>query len=114
MAGLWPITSGGVVKPCAPARALFDQQQDQHKPQQQSGKLGSGATVSFDAGPRLNTWFVADDQLIQHSDTAKPDTMSLQENSARRLAGRWSVSGGVGAVGTVQFDAPLAKVFNQY
>lgn len=79
-----------------------------------SGKLGSGATVSFDAGPRLNTWFVADDQLIQHSDTAKPDTMSLQENSARRLAGRWSVSGGVGAVGTVQFDAPLAKVFNQY
>lgn len=79
-----------------------------------SGKLGAGATVDFDAGPRLNTWFVANDQLIQHSDTAKPDTMSLQENSAKRLAGRWSVTGGVGAQGTVQFDAPLAKASGKY
>ncbi len=79
-----------------------------------SGKLGSGATVDFDAGPRLNTWFVANDQMIQHSDTAKPDTMSLQENSAKRLAGSWSVTGGVGAKGTVRFDAPLAKAFSKY
>ena len=79
-----------------------------------SGKLGSGATVDFDAGPRLNTWFVANDQLVQHSDTAMPDTMSLQESSAKRLAGRWSLSGGVGAQGTVQFDAPLAKAFSKY
>lgn len=79
-----------------------------------SGKLGAGATVDFDAGPRLNTWFVANDQLIQHSDTAKPDTMSLQENSAKRLAGSWSVTGGVGAQGAVQFDAPLTKAFSKY
>lgn len=79
-----------------------------------SGKLGSGATVDFDAGPRLNTWFVANDQLIQHSDTATPDTMSLQENSAQRLAGRWSQSNAEGAVGTVQFDAPLTKAFSKH
>lgn len=78
-----------------------------------SGQLEAGATVDFDAGPRLLIWFVANGQRIQHSDTAKPETMTLQENSAKRLAGRWSMSDGVGPKGTVQFDAPLAKAFTK-
>ena len=79
-----------------------------------SGQLGSGATVDFDAGPRLNTWFVANDQRLQHSDTALPATMVLKDNSARHLAGQWNLSGGVGPTGSVQFDAPLAKAFSKY
>lgn len=65
------------------------------------------------AGPRLNTWFVANDQRIQHADTAQLDTMALQKNSAKALAGRWSLDGGVGPKGAVQFNAPLAKTFSQ-
>ena len=65
------------------------------------------------AGPRLNTWFVANDQRIQHADTVQLDTMALQKNSAKALAGRWSLDGGVGPKGAVQFKAPLAKTFSQ-
>ena len=79
-----------------------------------SGLLGSGATVDFDAGPRLNTWFVANDQRVQHSDTARPDTMVLQQDSAKALAGRWSLNAGAGPKGQVQFSAPLAKAFSKY
>ena len=79
-----------------------------------SARLMNGATVDFDAGPRLKTWFVANDQLVQHSDTAKPETMSLQQDDAKGLAGRWSLSTGVGPRGAVQFNAPLLKAFDKY
>ncbi|HRW72194.1 hypothetical protein [Ottowia sp.] len=78
-----------------------------------SGALDSGVTVDFDAGPRLNYWLVANGQRVQHSDTARPDTMKLDENSAQRLAGQWTLSGGVGATGSVRFDASLAKRFGK-
>ena len=79
-----------------------------------SGELGSGVTVDFDGGPRLGYWFVANGQRVQHSDTARPDTMTLEQDSAERLRGRWTLQGGVGASGTVRFDAPLAKRFERH
>ena len=36
------------------------------------GGIGDGMTIDFDAGPRLNYWFVGRDQLVQHSGTADP------------------------------------------
>ena len=75
------------------------------------GGIGEGMTVDFDAGPRLNYWFVANDQLVQYSGTAAPTAAKLTTDSPTRLAGMLSIDA-VGAGGPkvqVDFDASLVK-----
>ncbi len=73
------------------------------------GGIGDGMTVDFDAGPRLNYWFVANDQLIQYSGTLDPSSAKLTTDTPTRLAGtlKFDASGSGGATVDVTFDATL-------
>jgi hypothetical protein len=75
------------------------------------GGIGDGMTIDFDAGARLNYWFVANDQLVQYSGTARPDTVKLTTDTPQRLAGTIAIDdrGAGGPVVKVQFDATLLK-----
>lgn len=75
------------------------------------GGIGDGMTIDFDAGPRLNYWFVGKDQLVQHSGTADPASIKLTSDAPDRVAGQWDfdASAGGGPVIKVQFDAALLK-----
>lgn len=75
------------------------------------GDISEGMTIDFDAGPRLNYWFVGNNQLVQYSGTAEPASVKLAADTPQRLAGRWDFD--QSAVGgprvQVEFDAPLVK-----
>lgn len=75
------------------------------------GGIGEGMTIDFDAGPRINYWFVGRDQLVQYSGTADAASVKLTTNTPERLAGTWDLdaSGAGGPVIKVQFDASLIK-----
>ena len=75
------------------------------------GGIGEGLTIDFDAGPRLNYWFVANDQLVQHSGTADPATVKLTTDTPTRMAGTIDIDGRSqgGPVIKVEFDATLIK-----
>jgi hypothetical protein len=75
------------------------------------GDIAEGMTVDFDAGPRLNFWFVGNNQLVQYSGTADPASLKLTTDTPQRLAGKWDFdgSGAGGPKVQVQFDAPLVK-----
>lgn len=80
-----------------------------------SSKLGSGMTVDFDTGPRLNFWFVGNGQRVQASGTAQPETMKLTANTPQRLAGKWThdASAQGGPKIDVEFDVALSKEFSK-
>jgi hypothetical protein len=46
------------------------------------GGIGDGMTIDFDAGARINYWFVGKDQLVQHSGTADPTSVKLTAGHA--------------------------------
>lgn len=75
------------------------------------GGIGEGMTVDFDAGPRLNYWFVANDQLIQYSGTVVPTAAKLTTDTPTRIAGTLSIdaTGAGGPNVQVEFDASLVK-----
>jgi hypothetical protein len=75
------------------------------------GDIVEGMTIDFDAGPRLNYWFVGNNQLVQYSGTADPESMKLTVDTPRRIAGKWELDGTAsgGPKIKVQFDAPLVK-----
>jgi len=79
------------------------------------GSLREGMTVDFDSGPRLNYWVVMNDQRVQYSGTAKPETFTARADGAGKLAGRLSIDDGTagGAVVEVDFDAALVKEFSK-
>jgi hypothetical protein len=79
------------------------------------GGIGDGMTVDFDAGSRLNYWFVANDQLIQYSGTAEPSAAKLSTDSPTHVAGTISLddTGAGGPKVDVQFDATLVKELKQ-
>ena len=79
------------------------------------GSLHEGMTVDFDSGPRLNYWVVLNDQRVQYSGTAKPESFTARADGAGKLAGRLSIddSGAGGAVVDVDFDATLVKDFSK-
>ena len=76
-----------------------------------SGDMMEGLTVDFDAGPRLNYWFVANGQKIQDSGTAAPTVATLTTDSPTRLAGTLNIDGtqAGGPKVQVEFDATLIK-----
>ena len=75
------------------------------------GGITEGMTIDFDAGPRLNYWFVANNQMVQYSGTAEPASLRLTTDTPQRLAGKWdhddSAAGGPRV--QIEFDAPLVK-----
>ena len=75
------------------------------------GDIGEGMTIDFDAGPRLNYWFVGNNQLVQYSGTADPASLKLTADTPQRLAGRWDIdeSAAGGPRVQIEFDAPLVK-----
>jgi hypothetical protein len=78
-----------------------------------SGALQEGATVDFDAGPRLNYWVVQNGQRIQYSGTAKPATFTPLANEPGRLAGKLAIddSAAGGAKLAAEFDVTVLKEF---
>jgi hypothetical protein len=77
--------------------------------------LTEGFEVDVVDGPRLNTWFVGNDQLVQYSGTAEPSALTKTTDTAEHLAGSIAIddlaSGGVKAALT--FDAPRLKAFSR-
>ena len=75
------------------------------------GDIGEGMTIDFDAGPRLNYWFVGNNQLVQYSGTADPAPLKLTADTPQRLAGKWDIdeSAAGGPRMQIEFDAPLVK-----
>lgn len=75
------------------------------------GDITEGMTIDFDAGPRLNYWFVGNDQLVQYSGTAEPASLKLTADTPQRLAGKWDYDGSAAGGPRVQieFDALLVK-----
>jgi hypothetical protein len=63
------------------------------------GDIVEGMTIDFDAGPRLNYWFVGNNQLVQYSGTAEPASLNLTADG--------SAAGGPRV--QIEFDAPLVK-----
>ena len=57
------------------------------------GGITEGMTIDFDAGPRLNYWFVANDQMVQYSGTAEPVSLKLATDTPQRFAGKWDYDG---------------------
>jgi hypothetical protein len=76
-----------------------------------AGGISQGMTVDFDAGPRLNYWFVANGQRIQYSGTADPAAAKLSTDAPDRLAGTLNLDGrkAGGPLVQVEFDARLVK-----
>jgi len=75
------------------------------------GDIGSGMTIDLDAGPRIHYWAVGNDQLVQYSGTAPPESITLKTNTPERVAGTWELdarSSG-GPLIKVLFDASLVK-----
>jgi hypothetical protein len=75
------------------------------------GAIGDRVTIDFDAGSRVNYWFVANGQRIQYSGSAEPASLALAVNTLQRIVGRWDLDarGAGGPRIDVQFDAPLTK-----
>ena len=75
------------------------------------GGINEGMTIDFDAGPRLNYWFVGNHQLVQYSGTAEPASLKLTADTPQRLAGKWDLddSAAGGPRVQIEFDAPLVK-----
>jgi hypothetical protein len=75
------------------------------------GDITEGMTIDFDAGPRLNYWFVGNNQLVQYSGTVEPASLKLTADTPQRLAGKWDFDGSAAGGPRVQieFDAPLVK-----
>ena len=73
------------------------------------GGIGDGMTVDFDSGPRLNYWFVANDQLVQYSGTVEPSAAKLTTDTPARVAGtlKFDAARAGGPTVDVTFDANL-------
>jgi hypothetical protein len=78
-----------------------------------SGVLQEGATVDFDAGPRLNYWVVQNGQKVQYSGTARPDVFAAKANEPGRLAGKIAIDGASagGPKLAAEFDVTVLKEF---
>jgi len=79
------------------------------------GNLTEGLTVDFDAGPRINYWFVGNGQRVQYSGTAKPEAAQLAVDTPQRLVGKLSLDDGNvgGAKASIDFNATLLKEFTK-
>ncbi len=77
--------------------------------------LREGLEVDLVGGPRLNYWFVGNDQRVQYSGTAQTELLKLTTDTPQRLAGKLAIddSAAGGAKVTIDFDATLLKEFTK-
>jgi hypothetical protein len=77
------------------------------------GDLREGMTVDLDTGPRLNYWFVGNDQRVQYSGSARPEVLKFTTDTPQRVAGKLTIddASAGGAKADIEFDAALVKEF---
>jgi hypothetical protein len=77
--------------------------------------LREGLEVDLVGGPRMNYWFVGNDQRVQYSGTAPPELLKLTTDTPQRLAGKLSIddSKAGGAKVAIDFDATMLKEFSK-
>jgi hypothetical protein len=77
--------------------------------------LREGLEVDLVGGPRMNYWFVGNDQRVQYSGTAPPELLKLTADTPQRLAGKLSIddSAAGGAKVEINFDATMLKEFTK-
>jgi hypothetical protein len=77
--------------------------------------LHEGLEVDLVGGPRMNYWFVGNDQRVQYSGTAQTELLKLTTDTPQRLAGKLAIDdgGAGGAKVTIDFDATLLKEFTK-
>jgi hypothetical protein len=75
--------------------------------------LREGLEVDLVGGSRMNYWFVGNDQRVQYSGSARPETLKLTTDMPQRLAGKLTIddSAAGGAKVSVDFDATVLKEF---
>jgi hypothetical protein len=78
------------------------------------GSVADGMTIDLDAGPRINYWVALNGQRLQYSGTQPMSSLAATANDGKRVAGKlvFDQSGSGGSIVDVQFDAPLAKAFD--
>ena len=77
--------------------------------------LREGLEVDLVGGSRMNYWFVGNDQRVQYSGSARPETLKLTTDTPQRLAGKLTIddSAAGGAKVSVDFDATVLKEFTK-
>ena len=78
--------------------------------------LREGLAVDLDAGPRLNYWFVADNQKLQFSGTSPPTALRLTTDNPQRLTGQLAMDDSTrgGPKTELQFDVAMTKEFTRW
>ena len=74
-----------------------------------------GLQVDITDGPRLLYWLVLNNQLVQYSGTAQPETLALTQNSPTHLAGSLAIddSKAGGPKIDIKFDLNLNRAFEK-
>lgn len=77
--------------------------------------LREGLEVDLVGGPRMNYWFVGNDQRVQYSGTAQAELLKLSTDTPQRLAGKLLIddSAAGGAKVAIDFDATMVKEFTK-
>jgi hypothetical protein len=77
--------------------------------------LREGLEVDLVGGPRMNYWFVGNDQRVQYSGTAPTELLKVTTDTPQRLAGKLTIddSAAGGAKVTIDFDATMLKEFTK-
>jgi hypothetical protein len=77
--------------------------------------LREGLEVDLVGGSRMNYWFVGNDQRVQYSGSARPETLKLSTDTPQRLAGKLTIddSAAGGAKVSIDFDATMLKEFTK-
>jgi hypothetical protein len=77
--------------------------------------LREGLEVDLVSGPRMNYWFVGNDQRVQYSGSARPEALKLTTDTPQRLAGKLTIddSAAGGAKISIDFDATMLKEFSK-
>jgi hypothetical protein len=77
--------------------------------------LREGLEVDLVGGSRMNYWFVGNDQRVQYSGSARPETLKLTTDTPQRLAGKLTIddSAAGGAKVSIDFDATMLKEFTK-
>ena len=75
--------------------------------------LREGLEVDLVGGPRMNYWFVGNDQRVQYSGTAPPELLKFTTDTPQRLAGKLSIDDSKAgrAKVAIDFDTTMLKEF---
>lgn len=77
--------------------------------------LNEGLELELDSGERMNLWAVANDQMVQHSDTAPHSTLTATADKPDFVAGVLTIdrSESGGPKINIEFKARLTRAFKE-